>query len=221
MIWPPQTLRVFLTAPTVAPADHPHPDDELEVTLSTYMTPEAQGLNIGDTAPGHAHTQTATGKAVRDQKDQHHHHGRERETGRYGHGHSHGAGDMRNAGIATIAWMVIVGDGAHNFTDGLAIGKGVGIEGLSQPGVITAGDYRSRRLLQPGIYNWDYHSLGIITAWRYHSLGISQPGDYHSLGLSQPVVITAWGLSQPGDYHSLGIITARGLSQPGDYHSLP
>ncbi|XP_060679334.1 zinc transporter ZIP10-like [Hemiscyllium ocellatum] len=108
--------------PDGAPADHPHPGDELEVTLSTYMTPEAQGLNIGDTAPGHAHTQTATGKAARDQRDQHHHHCRERETGRYGHGHSHGARDMRKAGIATIAWMVIVGDGAHNFTDGLAIG---------------------------------------------------------------------------------------------------
>ncbi|XP_048450381.1 zinc transporter ZIP10-like [Rhincodon typus] len=46
----------------------------------------------------------------------------ERETRGHSHGHSHGTADMRNAGITNIAWMVIVGDGAHNFTDGLAIG---------------------------------------------------------------------------------------------------
>ncbi|XP_075758009.1 zinc transporter ZIP5 isoform X2 [Pelodiscus sinensis] len=34
------------------------------------------------------------------------------------HGHSHGLG----AGIADTAWMVILGDGIHNLTDGLAIG---------------------------------------------------------------------------------------------------
>lgn len=31
---------------------------------------------------------------------------------------------MKDAGIASIAWMVIMGDGMHNFSDGLAIGKG-------------------------------------------------------------------------------------------------
>ncbi|TFK02937.1 dual specificity testis-specific protein kinase 2 [Platysternon megacephalum] len=34
------------------------------------------------------------------------------------HGHSHGPA----AGVADIAWMVILGDGIHNLTDGLAIG---------------------------------------------------------------------------------------------------
>ena len=37
------------------------------------------------------------------------------------HGHSHGKID-KNSSIATVAWMVIVGDGFHNFSDGLAIG---------------------------------------------------------------------------------------------------
>ena len=37
------------------------------------------------------------------------------------HGHSHGKLD-KNTSIATVAWMVIVGDGFHNFSDGLAIG---------------------------------------------------------------------------------------------------
>ncbi|KAK3099669.1 hypothetical protein FSP39_007779, partial [Pinctada imbricata] len=38
-----------------------------------------------------------------------------------GHGHSHGNGELPK-GVASIAWMVILGDGIHNFTDGLAIG---------------------------------------------------------------------------------------------------
>lgn len=39
------------------------------------------------------------------------------------HGHCHSEKDMKDAGIASIAWMVIMGDGMHNFSDGLAIGK--------------------------------------------------------------------------------------------------
>ncbi|KAL8163654.1 UNVERIFIED_CONTAM: hypothetical protein K2H54_032455 [Gekko kuhli] len=38
------------------------------------------------------------------------------------HGHSHSPSSNLSAGIADIAWMVILGDGIHNFTDGLAIG---------------------------------------------------------------------------------------------------
>ncbi|XP_017285865.1 zinc transporter ZIP10 [Kryptolebias marmoratus] len=46
---------------------------------------------------------------------------------KHGHGHSHGGNchsdqEMKDAGIASIAWMVIMGDGMHNFSDGLAIG---------------------------------------------------------------------------------------------------
>ncbi|PAA52953.1 hypothetical protein BOX15_Mlig028476g1 [Macrostomum lignano] len=37
-----------------------------------------------------------------------------------GHGHSHGGEIPRS--LASVAWMVILGDGLHNFTDGLAIG---------------------------------------------------------------------------------------------------
>ncbi|KAI5628547.1 zinc transporter ZIP10 isoform X3, partial [Silurus asotus] len=38
------------------------------------------------------------------------------------HGHCHTEKEMKDAGIASIAWMVIMGDGMHNFSDGLAIG---------------------------------------------------------------------------------------------------
>ncbi|XP_053500163.1 zinc transporter ZIP10 [Ictalurus furcatus] len=39
-----------------------------------------------------------------------------------GHGHSHAPPDRSSSGLRTIAWMVIMGDGIHNLTDGLAIG---------------------------------------------------------------------------------------------------
>ncbi|CAH1242197.1 SLC39A10 [Branchiostoma lanceolatum] len=42
-----------------------------------------------------------------------------------GHSHNHGghSHDMnKNAGIASVAWMVIMGDGLHNFADGVTIG---------------------------------------------------------------------------------------------------
>ena len=42
--------------------------------------------------------------------DHHHHH----------HHHSHNID--KSTSIATVAWMVIVGDGFHNFSDGLAVG---------------------------------------------------------------------------------------------------
>ncbi|XP_060557737.1 zinc transporter ZIP10-like [Ruditapes philippinarum] len=38
-----------------------------------------------------------------------------------GHGHSHGIDAIPNS-VASVAWMVILGDGIHNFCDGLAIG---------------------------------------------------------------------------------------------------
>uniref|UniRef100_A0A8C9RDX0 Solute carrier family 39 member 10 n=1 Tax=Scleropages formosus TaxID=113540 RepID=A0A8C9RDX0_SCLFO len=40
----------------------------------------------------------------------------------HGHSHCHSDQEMKDAGIASIAWMVIMGDGMHNFSDGLAIG---------------------------------------------------------------------------------------------------
>lgn len=41
----------------------------------------------------------------------------------HSHGPCHSGSDLRETGIANIAWMVIMGDGIHNFSDGLAIGK--------------------------------------------------------------------------------------------------
>ena len=41
----------------------------------------------------------------------------------HGHGHAHGHSHELGTSVASIAWMVIMGDGFHNFADGLAIGK--------------------------------------------------------------------------------------------------
>lgn len=38
------------------------------------------------------------------------------------HGHSHGPVDSKSESLSSIVWMVILGDGLHNFTDGMAIG---------------------------------------------------------------------------------------------------
>ncbi|CAG2122603.1 unnamed protein product, partial [Medioppia subpectinata] len=38
------------------------------------------------------------------------------------HGHSHGTAGEQRVEIATVAWMIIFGDGLHNFIDGITIG---------------------------------------------------------------------------------------------------
>ncbi|XP_014002240.2 zinc transporter ZIP10 [Salmo salar] len=40
----------------------------------------------------------------------------------HGHGHSHGPPSKEEAGMGSLVWMVVMGDGIHNLTDGLAIG---------------------------------------------------------------------------------------------------
>ncbi|CAJ0938740.1 unnamed protein product [Ranitomeya imitator] len=56
------------------------------------------------------------------------------ETAHSHHGHSHNAS---GGGIADIVWMVLLGDGIHNFTDGLAIGavydQTMSLYGQTQP----------------------------------------------------------------------------------------
>ncbi|XP_074652801.1 zinc transporter ZIP10-like [Tubulanus polymorphus] len=51
----------------------------------------------------------------------HHHHGDGSVNNLKGHGHSHHGGEIPTS-IASVAYMVIMGDGLHNFSDGLAIG---------------------------------------------------------------------------------------------------
>ncbi|XP_014480320.1 PREDICTED: zinc transporter ZIP14-like isoform X2 [Dinoponera quadriceps] len=47
---------------------------------------------------------------------------REHETKHHGHSHSHGHVHSAPESMSSVAWMVVMGDGLHNFTDGMAIG---------------------------------------------------------------------------------------------------
>lgn len=46
----------------------------------------------------------------------------EHHTSHHGHSHSHGHIHARPHGVASLAWLVLAGDGMHNLSDGLAIG---------------------------------------------------------------------------------------------------
>lgn len=47
---------------------------------------------------------------------------REHENRHHGHSHTHGHVHAAPKNMSSVAWMVIMGDGLHNFTDGMAIG---------------------------------------------------------------------------------------------------
>lgn len=47
---------------------------------------------------------------------------REHESQHHGHSHTHGHVHSAPDSLSSVAWMVIMGDGLHNFTDGMAIG---------------------------------------------------------------------------------------------------
>ncbi|XP_055532042.1 zinc transporter foi [Wyeomyia smithii] len=47
---------------------------------------------------------------------------REHETKHHGHSHAHGHVHSPPGSLSAVAWMVIMGDGLHNFTDGMTIG---------------------------------------------------------------------------------------------------
>lgn len=47
---------------------------------------------------------------------------REHENRHHGHSHTHGHVHAAPKTMSSVAWMVIMGDGLHNFTDGMAIG---------------------------------------------------------------------------------------------------
>ncbi|XP_041119591.1 zinc transporter ZIP10-like [Polyodon spathula] len=87
------------------------------------LSPEEEAIMLPQHTEHKHHHQEANFSAAagngRKVKTKKHHHS-------HGHGHSHGNchsdQEMKDAGIASIAWMVIMGDGMHNFSDGLAIG---------------------------------------------------------------------------------------------------
>lgn len=47
---------------------------------------------------------------------------REHDATHHGHSHTHGHVHSPPSSLSAVAWMVVMGDGLHNFTDGMAIG---------------------------------------------------------------------------------------------------
>lgn len=47
---------------------------------------------------------------------------REHESKHHGHSHTHGHVHSPPRSLSAVAWMVVMGDGLHNFTDGMTIG---------------------------------------------------------------------------------------------------
>nr|CDS29205.1 zinc transporter foi [Hymenolepis microstoma] len=69
----------------------------------------------GKRGHGHSHGQTTDDTTTSNTEPQ---------SASHGHGHSHNLKQLLNlpTSMASVAWMVIMGDGLHNFTDGMAIG---------------------------------------------------------------------------------------------------
>lgn len=96
-----------------------------DTQLTEVQTPDSPSTRTStqtSPAPGQSHSHPAPSPKKNGHKAHRHGHSHS-----HGHGHSHGGHchsdqDMKEAGIASIAWMVIMGDGMHNFSDGLAIG---------------------------------------------------------------------------------------------------
>ncbi|XP_067880876.1 zinc transporter ZIP10-like [Heterodontus francisci] len=124
-------LELSHLKPAQGSDDHTHREDKWEVTLSGFEHTEFSSTHEQDqeeaaVASWGPCTQQTTNKTdEHPESDQ----SKDSRSGKWvsgeqgcSHGHSHAVEDIKHAGIANIAWMVIMGDGVHNFTDGLAIG---------------------------------------------------------------------------------------------------
>lgn len=56
---------------------------------------------------------------------------RQHESDHHGHSHKHGHVHSAPQNFSSVAWMVIMGDGLHNFTDGMAIGAAFSASGAA------------------------------------------------------------------------------------------
>ncbi len=104
-----------------------HNDTQM-TELQALDSPSKMSLSISDSNHHYKEPIQTEEESMPKAKSKKHEHGH----GHSHHGHCHSDQEMKDAGIASIAWMVIMGDGMHNFSDGLAIGQFLYFENISR-----------------------------------------------------------------------------------------
>ncbi|XP_078057400.1 zinc transporter ZIP10-like [Mustelus asterias] len=119
-----ENLELCHLRPEQGSGAHTHGEDEWEITghgpeLDQPEAAMASQAPCNQPATDEGGKRSGSGSRERHPVEESYSHSHSHS---HSHAHSHAVEDVKNAGIADIAWMVIVGDGMHNFTDGLAIG---------------------------------------------------------------------------------------------------
>ncbi|XP_073534703.1 zinc transporter ZIP6 isoform X1 [Phyllobates terribilis] len=123
------------------PDAHEEEEEEVMIAHSHDETSYREYVSRGCENKCHSHFHDTLGQSddlIHHHHDYHHilHHHHHQNHHPHSHSQRYSREELKDAGIATLAWMVIMGDGLHNFSDGLAIGAAF-TEGLSS-GLSTA-----------------------------------------------------------------------------------